>query len=662
MATKIPSQLVEQSAQSFGAFGDGSSHPLSVDGAAAFNAAYGPIGLTAVAGDETDWAAIQALLLTCGISGNPANLGPGTFLTNKPLTMAWIPPSGGPPPVTGQPAIPLLGLIRGAGEKATTIRGLISSAGRGIIELLGYANFNAVKCELSDLTIIAQVGSSLTSWCLRVGDAFDGFLARNVYCQGINGVDLITHAIDVIGYSHSDTRFEGCAFFCNYFGEYISNEATAAVLAVGYESTGGKWDNVTFASCYFFGSVCPLANTLLFLNCVFATDQNRPVVAAHNYNACLDLRVGQATLIECYFEDYDTAVYVKATAGDVRGLTILGGWFGATNNRPGTLPQYGVRVVTNYGVHKTGCVTLERISTNTPGHVISDFSLPNGVTGAIRFCTNITDPNDFITYDHSGGSRLDVIQQHFSGSTNNAFRESYMNVDAFHQIQSEETAAVPDQDGGPTKGTTNGYDWGFRLYNADATGSAGLRWTSTHYTTGGAYPQMGNNDFGMLLPTGQGWKICFGTASAADFIQFDINAITTNRAVVAGTSVNAGTAVVAGTSVSAGTFVSATDHVEAGVYAKIPQTVRPIKTVTVDTPLVLGDGYVRFTGVAGKTITLMSCGAVGTDSAEVIIKNATGVTVHIAAHAGDSIENGAFDLAANTSVILRSNGGTLWEY
>ncbi len=507
--------------KSFGAIGDGASHLLSSAQAAAYNASYGSIGLVAAAGDENDWAAIQACLYQSSVDGKETYAPAGTYLTNKPLLLEWIFGNFPHPPPSGQPQTPLIGTIRGDGQVATTIQGIIATPGRAILELLGYGNYNGVRINLLDLRLKHTVGTDLGSYCLRMGDAM-AFYAEDVFCEGVNCLILRTSAL-ATGYSQINTHFVNCRFEANFFSNYIPVEANARVLSVNYELVGvapiGKWDNVYFGSCFFFGTVYPRANTLVFDNCIYETDSRRPTDANIQYSACVDIRSGSANFYGCYFEDYLTAINIKATVDDIRHVSINGCWMDAAINRGSTLPQYGVHGVANPGVFKTGCITVRDCDLNTPGHTISDVALTGGLTYEVSWNENITDPDDFISTNFSGGSQGECIQKKITGGNQRSFRISTLNVDAFHQLQMEVDNSVAHVSG--AAGTDNNYAWGKYWSNFNSTDSTFMGATGPNYTNAGAqqWQAVGNNDFFLGLTTG-GMKMCFDPADATSFVQF----------------------------------------------------------------------------------------------------------------------------------------------
>lgn len=312
---------------------DGNSHPLSErfttleEAQAIFSAA------TALT-DEIDWAALQTALNKAANTGEGVYAPTGRYKTGLPLTLKWT-----ATPEVGLPSIPKLSRFVGDGDN-TIIEGTISTSGRAILELLGESNTYSVNTKISSFKIRMRGGSS-GSYCLRVGDAKESFSAYQVKCQGANG--LLLKISSSSSYAQMNTYFEECTFRSNYALEWYADDAQAEVYAVTYESGGAKWDNVKFQSCMFGGLVETRASSVSFDSCQFSTPVTRPTTS-RNFANNLSIRIGNASVRDCYFEDHHTAIEINPSLSQIDFVTIEGCRFSGVNNSPETLSKYGVYI------------------------------------------------------------------------------------------------------------------------------------------------------------------------------------------------------------------------------------------------------------------------------------------------------------------------------
>ncbi|HZD59522.1 MAG TPA: glycosyl hydrolase family 28-related protein [Anaerolineae bacterium] len=278
-------------------------------------------------GETDDTTALQSALETAASKGGWVYLPKGQYITSAPLQLNFE-----------QENWPLLAGILGEGYQSC-IRSKITGPGRGALELLGTSNTNAVPMEIKDFRILQLAGSDLDSYCLRVGDTKEAFLARRIWCDGVNGLALkISASAD---YAHINTRFEQCAFRTNYDNWFWANDADAQAYAVKSESGGAYWDNVVFDSCTFSGCVMTRANTLNFSNCRFNTNPNRNPSDGYGFNVYITL--GSASFTNCYFEDHHTAIYAGPWTSHIGVVNIDGCSFTGSTNFPGAKSQYAVR-------------------------------------------------------------------------------------------------------------------------------------------------------------------------------------------------------------------------------------------------------------------------------------------------------------------------------
>ncbi len=305
----------------FSAVGNGASHPLSVGDAAAYNtafAAYGFTGANAVnAGDEKDWAAIQAAWYKAANTGAQVYIPSGTYYCNRTLTLTWT-----ATPITGQPQTPLLSNIFGDGV-ASIIYATAGAAGEGAVQLLGESNGHAVNCKMSNLTVQQDPACHKYSFCLRLGDGYVGINLDRVICKGAQALAL--KVASSVSYAQLSFKASQCQFWSNWNHGWGA-DAGLDVYSVVPESGGSYWDNVLFESCLFWGQVDCRSFDLKFLQCIFATPPDR----ALPYNSTVYL--GCAEYDSCYFEDALISIATLSNLAPITTISIHGCHFSSNNN------------------------------------------------------------------------------------------------------------------------------------------------------------------------------------------------------------------------------------------------------------------------------------------------------------------------------------------
>jgi hypothetical protein len=308
----------------FGAIGDGSSHALSADEAAAYNTAFAAYGATGgnsiIAGDQRDFAAIQCAAFKAATTGESLFIPPGTFRINRSIVLEWT-----ATPDTGLPARPLLGKIHGAGP-ASILKGYGLASGRGVIELLGESNANAVNCEIANLVVEEDSTCNKYSFCLRLGDGYAGLYLDRVICKGAQPLSL--RVASSLTYAQICFSAHQCQFWSNWDHRWGPDDVTMDVYAVVPESLGSYWDLAKFDSCFFWGQVDCRAFNLKFESCMFINQVER----ATSFGVTVYL--GTAAFDNCYWEDHLVGIATNtATAGvPITNIAIRNCHFSSVNN------------------------------------------------------------------------------------------------------------------------------------------------------------------------------------------------------------------------------------------------------------------------------------------------------------------------------------------
>lgn len=360
----------------FGAIGDGTSHPLTLEEATVFNSlfeSYGAQGANAiVAGDERDWAAIQCALWKAAVTGSPIYLPLGIYVTNKPLGLSWT-----ATPIAGQPERPAITLLYGDGPSSRIYAKNIAT-GRGALEFLGESNGHAVNLKIANLAIEQDATCHQYSWCLRIGDGWAGINLDRVFCYGANGIRL--KVASSVSYANLCTQITQCVVWTNWQSRWHASETTADVFALAPESGGSYWDNVKFLSCIFQGHVDVRAFALNFDNCLFFVPSNRPDPA----NRSVTIYLGTASFYGCYFEDHYVAISTGAVTAPISSITIRDCHFTGINNIPPGFPHRAIQCAAD--VHQHGPVTIENCRFG-PGYTYSHIDLYGPITVAVLRCS-----------------------------------------------------------------------------------------------------------------------------------------------------------------------------------------------------------------------------------------------------------------------------------
>lgn len=390
--------------KNFGALGDGASHPITGAQAAGYNALYGAVGLNVSAGDQNDYAAIQATMYTAANSGFPVYIPTGTYYVNKSLQLVWT-----PTPISGQPTVPSVSQIFGDGS-STVLYGVGIAPGRGIVELLGTSNIYAVNCELAEMDIIAAPSSSVLSYCLRMGDAKQSFSGRKLRLFGANCLSLRTD--NITSWANICTHFQDCTFVSNYSLGW-GPETGASVYAINCETTGSAgtqtWvDQAQFEDCL-IGGLCRLNGLAFHLNnCLHYCPATRP----SPFNRCVDFVHGGLVISAGYFEDYAEAVHIEPddTTRWVNNVAITGTVFNGS-------PIYGS--LCKYAIKATGNATM---AGNGIGSIVVtacgfDANHTTSCIGLDRADATVVEPNDdsffsgAVTIEQLNGARLISINR-----------------------------------------------------------------------------------------------------------------------------------------------------------------------------------------------------------------------------------------------------------
>lgn len=333
-------------------------------------------------GSVDDQPAIQAAIdASAGLTtpaipslvGLPVFIPPGTYALLNPVRVVRA---------TGLP-VPLVTRIYGAGP-TSRLRGIASAfpSTRGIVELLGDSNSNAVSIQLSDLSIEFDAKSS-GAYCLRLGNALIAMVERVVMLGG-NCVGLLCgSAGGAGGYAHICTSFRSC--------ELIAGAPTKFALKQDDDPTGGAfWDNVRFESCALTGIVNPKAVLAEFTSCTFTNPPGPdPAVLLYVYTA---------HFLRCRFTSFGTAIRIStATGAATRTVTVrecvFEGGAGSTSaihvdTTTGTLPVERLSVIdSRFAVDSYSTATILNGTGTTPrpaGALLVDGATSSTATPAIR--------------------------------------------------------------------------------------------------------------------------------------------------------------------------------------------------------------------------------------------------------------------------------------
>lgn len=330
----------------YGAVGSNVAYALSAPEAAAFNTQYGAYGLSVSAGQQRDYAGIQAALYRAANTGACVFMPWGVYhMGSTKLSLKWT-----ATPIAGQPARPLIGMLYGSGHDATQLVWSGVATDEPCIELLGESNPYAVRMHLQMFRVYQDATCHARSYCLLVGDCKELFSMYRVFLEGANGMRL--KIASSVSYAQLCTHFVECKFDANYGTQWT--QAGGEFYAVYPESSGAFWDDVKFDSCEFGGLVWCRAFLVSFYNCQFYSNTRR----ANVYDSCIYSPLGRVTVRDSYFEDYRVAILLTNGISDLRGATIDSCHFSATVNDVGApLAKYAVQII-GFGVNKLGMFTL----------------------------------------------------------------------------------------------------------------------------------------------------------------------------------------------------------------------------------------------------------------------------------------------------------------
>lgn len=357
----------------FGAVGDGNSHPLSADEAAAYNTQFAAVGATGanafVAGDERDFAATQSMLWTAAITGREIYCQVGTYRINRPIRELW---TATPPP--GQPAVPLVCKFNGAG-RATVFKGYGIAAGRGVFEFLGESNAYAVNLEFAHIQIEQDASCSKYSFCIRAGDGYCGIHLYRVICKGAQALALR------VGSSFSYAQICFLATQCQFWSNWANlwgPDSGLDVYSVYPESAGSYWDSALFEACFFWGQVDTRAFSLKFLLCIFVT----PPMRALPFGSVVYL--GTATYDTCYFEDSLISIATLSNNAPITNISIYDCHFSSNNNlTPPATVQSSIQSAR--GTYEHGPVTILRCRFGGTASV-ADIDLYGPISATVMDC------------------------------------------------------------------------------------------------------------------------------------------------------------------------------------------------------------------------------------------------------------------------------------
>lgn len=282
--------------------------------------------------------AIEAAIL----SGGTVYIPRGAYIVSKPITIDY---SHKPIPFG------LAGIV-GDGYQSVLYAKSIPS-GRGVLEFLGNSNTNAVNLFCEGFRIAHQASCDPLSWCMRMGDANNGFLGKRLWLDGANGLQLRVGSST--NYAQVNTLFQQVFLKSNYANMWGKDtELKHPTFAMGIESGGAKCDNIKFIACEFNGLVHPRATIISFDSCQFFTHPGRPTINHINYADNIYMNVGNASFRDCYFEDHRVAIRAIDGSGPVKRLIIDGCYFSGNTNYEGQKCERAIEVqkmdATKFGI------------------------------------------------------------------------------------------------------------------------------------------------------------------------------------------------------------------------------------------------------------------------------------------------------------------------
>lgn len=512
----------ELNVKSFGAIGDNASHPLSSAEANLYNTLYGSYGLNVSAGDENDYAAIQAAVYVASKTGRGVYVPVGTYrIGTKSISVEWTPTPG-----SGLLARPMISHIRGDGYQSQILSAC--GAGRATLELLGNSNGYAVAMWIGHLYLGHLSTASLTAWCLRVGDCKDSFSAERLYCYGANGIKV--KVASSLSYAQMCSRFLQCHIATNYGLTFHANDDSAAFKAVDIETGGAYCDNILWESCIFNGVVECRNHVVTFLQCQFYVNPDRP----NTYNWNLHAAIGVLTVINCYFEDHVYAIVLDNGVHDMQYAYILGSQFSGVTNYGGAARNKAAILCQNYNLingNEFGPVTVQSCSFNSgdpaAGNGYEDWEIDAvGVPLIQEGNVNLYDPTVPIRVDNSFGRGRSwehttgvESSSKFKSTSNDSYAAGSVvagveskDIHASGKIYSDLQVLSPQYySSRASSGSGSGATWGYAVEKAGGGDNVLLGWSSTNYQPVGAIEWVGNNMPFLYLSDASEFRLGFGT-------------------------------------------------------------------------------------------------------------------------------------------------------
>lgn len=365
----------------FSAAGTGLSSPLTADEAADYNEAFALYGFqgafAVVAGDQRDWAAIQAALYKAAHTGERVRIPPGTYIVNRPLALQWKTPSDN----VGQPNRPAVCHVYGSGVKSI-IRGTGIAAGRAVFEMLGTSNQNACNIKFSNMVVEHDATCNVGSYCFRVGDAWCGWMMERVVMRGANGA--LIKVSSSTSYSQLCTKWTQCQVWTNW-EERWGDDSVVEVYSLQVETGGAFFDNVHFDSCIFNGAAIMRARICKFTACSFWTPSQRPA-GTYGANRNIAMFLGAIDIDCCYFEDHHQAIYVSSAGAPVERVRIHGSTFRGVQNFGGPAAPQAIYIADAGGLYRVGTVIIDGCEFRDELYTTASITLL-GISAIVRGCS-----------------------------------------------------------------------------------------------------------------------------------------------------------------------------------------------------------------------------------------------------------------------------------
>lgn len=418
--TSSSSEDYNVKAEEFGALGDDGSHPLSADEASAYNTAFGPYGLVATAGDETDTIAILAALYKAMTTGKRVYIPAGTYRIAAIAAGGYLDYSARATPKTGQPSVPPPLIMFGDGYK-TILKGYGVASGRAIFEALGETNGTSIRVSVSDMRFTHDVSSSATAYCIRLGDSKTGSSFKWIWMECASGI-LLKFA-STSSYANSCAKFENVFIRANY-GYAWAVAASSTSWCVNIEDGGARCDITEWSSCYFLGPCKFKAMVNVMTGCMFANLNG----VANELGHCITINAGSLQLFGCYFEEYHTAVYAEASVFHIDQIVAIGCLF---NNASIVTAQYGLHAKYNAS-YAFGRMNIIGCHAAVPGHYTA-CARWDQVDGTMIDCNQRNLVGDWTIQVANGGNVITMNRgkiRSYANASGSAFLTHTVDVDA----------------------------------------------------------------------------------------------------------------------------------------------------------------------------------------------------------------------------------------